>query len=84
MTAREHEHDEAEAADGELDGEDHLVEPLVHRPVMVRDGVRERVVAEQSAVLDDQLTGAKMPPEVRVLNGPRHRQRHDDEHRGDE
>ena len=47
-------------------------------------GVRERVVAEQAAVLNDQLAGAKMPPEVRVLNGSRDRQRHDHEHRDEE
>ncbi len=69
----EDEHDQPESADGELDGEEHLVQPLVHRPVMVRHCVRERVVAEQAAVLDDQLAGAKMPPEIGVLNGSRDR-----------
>ena len=80
----EHEHDESESADRELDGEQDLVQPLVHRPVMVRDCVRERVVAEQAGVLDDQLAGAKMPPEIGILDGARDRQRHDDQHRGDE
>ena len=81
---RKHQDDEAEAADGELDGEDHLVQPLVHRPVMRRHGVREWIIAEQTAVLNDQLARAKVPPEIGILNGSRHRQRHDHEHRDEE
>ena len=80
----EDQHDEPEFADAELHGEQHLVQPFVHRPVMVRHRVRERVVAEQTAVLQDQLAGAKMPPEIGVLDGPGDRERHDDQHRGDE
>ena len=51
---------------------------------MVRDGVRERIVAEQAAVLEDELTGAQVPPEVGILNGSRDRERNDHQYRGDE
>ncbi len=74
----------SQTTDGELDGEHHLVEPFVHRPVMVCDRVGERIVAEQATVLKDQLAGAQMPPEVGVLNGSRDREGNDHQHRGDE